>query len=66
MSAEDLTVRAGLALRQAFLDAHPDLYEQRHGADSGCGRLATQLSSAGVSGITLGGSPRCFASRESL
>jgi hypothetical protein len=32
MSAEDLTVRAGLALRQAFLDAHPDLYEQRHGA----------------------------------
>jgi hypothetical protein len=32
MSAEDLTIQAGLAQQQAFLDAHPDLYERSHGA----------------------------------
>ncbi len=33
MSGEDLTIQAGLALQQdAFLAAHPDLYERSHGA----------------------------------
>jgi hypothetical protein len=32
MSAEDLTIQAGLAQQQAFLEAHPLLSERSHGA----------------------------------